>query len=611
MLNPIKNFVDYSSQNASLSSSNQASSYLEWTQRPPQIVDKITKVFNDLVNQKDHWRAHGDSSYGMCGIDERKLIQTMIKQAPASQKEFYILDIGAGDFQMGEAVAKALKKDDSLPSDMTVHLINVRGEHYEGPKLEESKHCKVHKLGGFKVEELERELEKEFGFSFKNQIDIAFSRMCFFHLVDPVGTFTQTLNSLKPERGLLMIDGFYFLLENETWDEIYPHRNSTDWRMITFLNATHAPFLVSYHGGKGFMDICNFAIRRPDNQPCRLPMSYLTTESADSAIGSCSVTKFKSELPQIYMISTLKGDGALRVLYGDRSLYNWIRKNELLPSSGTLSKWQPLLQKDDIFLSSLPLHQCSDLKQIEGCLNEGIDINEMDSQGNTALHLAIKNNKLEIFKFLLDNGAAFDAVNDEGFPPLHSAIRLEHGEEYVELLLRKGANPNPPPSRDYSLLRLAISLNKVKVIEILIDHGAKTRTSYEESAVRLFTSLGAKRFFRPEFVYGTGPSGILLSIKAWLEIGDCVVLHCNEQNAQVYLQNANEKNVGDVPPSLDDKRIIFVNVDPDLLKSDEWSSTLGHYKNRVDMLEQITSKSNAENAFHLLLHENKLSKRID
>jgi hypothetical protein len=491
MLNPIKNFVDSSSQNASLSSSNQASSYLEWTQRPPHIVENITKVFNHLVNQTEGcWAANGDISYDICGIDEKKLIQTMIKQVPVSQKEFYILDIGAGNFQMGKAIANALNKDDSLPSDMTVHIINVRGEHYEGPKLEESKHCKVHNLGGFKVEELERELEKEFGFSLKNQVDVAFSNMCFFHLVDPVGTFTQTMNSLKPERGLLMIDGFYFLFENETWESISQNRRISDDHMITLLNATQAPFLISPSGGRGLMPICNFVIRRSDNQPCRLPMSYLTNEPAigntdnNIYIGSCSVTKFTSALPPTDRIGTLNSEVFYsNILYGDRALYNWIRKNELLPYCGTSSKWQPLFKKeDDIFLSrSLSLLKCSDLKQIESYLKEGIDINEMDSQGNTALHLAIKNNRLDIFKFLLDNGAAFDAANDEGFPPLHSAIKLEQGEEYVELLLRKGANPNQWNRKNQTPLRLAQDLNKTKVIEILKDHGVKYSREEEES----------------------------------------------------------------------------------------------------------------------------------
>src|SRR5207245_1648669 len=66
--------------------------------------------------------------------------------------------------------------------------------------------CKIYKLGAFKVEDLETELRKH-GFP-PNCIDFAISRLCMLHLVEPVGTFVQITNELRPKTGLFLSDAF-------------------------------------------------------------------------------------------------------------------------------------------------------------------------------------------------------------------------------------------------------------------------------------------------------------------------------------------------------------------------------------------------------------------
>lgn len=41
-----------------------------------------------------------------------------------------------------------------------------------------------------------------------------------------------------------------------------------------------------------------------------------------------------------------------------------------------------------------------------------IEINARCSKGNTALHLAVENNDIQMIKKLLDRGASIDVVND-------------------------------------------------------------------------------------------------------------------------------------------------------------------------------------------------------
>src|SRR5580692_4084963 len=141
---------------ADLNSTSLQTFWLDWTQRPEALEQGITRSHVELTKQSvSGWGYYnGSSSYCICGVDEKALLKKMILQAYPKQKEFCVLDVGAGDFQWSQAVADFIEKQTDLPKDIKVHIIGVRGERYWGQRIVETDRCKIYNLGAFKVEEI-------------------------------------------------------------------------------------------------------------------------------------------------------------------------------------------------------------------------------------------------------------------------------------------------------------------------------------------------------------------------------------------------------------------------------------------------------------------------
>lgn len=68
-------------------------------------------------------------------------------------------------------------------------------------------------------------------------------------------------------------------------------------------------------------------------------------------------------------------------------------------------------------------------------LRRGVStINEQDSDGRTALHVAVQSGDEEMVETLMKHGADPKAVNKHGLDALHFAVKQGH-EEIVEILL--------------------------------------------------------------------------------------------------------------------------------------------------------------------------------
>lgn len=136
---------------------------------------------------------------------------------------------------------------------------------------------------------------------------------------------------------------------------------------------------------------------------------------------------------------------------------------------------------------------------------KGVDINAKDSTfGSTALSSAALFGHTEIVALLLEAGAEVNARNRDGSTPLHSAAFLGQYEA-AELLLENGAGinirngdggtPLDATGVDWEttgfiagLLKIKIDREKVetgrvKVVELLRQHGASTNTSSESNTL--------------------------------------------------------------------------------------------------------------------------------
>jgi len=474
-----------------------SSCHLDWTQRSENLKQIIDKVFNKLSEQTGSgWGIYnGDNNYGICGVNEYRLMKKIIQQADGTQKEFYALDIGAGNFQWCEGLAKFLDQQTDLSSDIKVHIIGIRGENYLGAEVVDTDRCKIYRLGAFKVENLFEQFKTK-NLDIENKVDLAVSRWTLRHLVDPVGTSIQIINHcLRPLTSYFLLDGFFFLTENDRLND-----ETHNFLLTRLFLDTKAPFLTKFYAGTRSLN--HFMFQKPAT-PCQIRMRYQDSVYAGGAwqIGSNHVTQFQRE-PQetdqerFYLPSSLPND--FNILYGDKKIYEWLKKNNLLfePSS----TWHPLKDKDNA-LKIPALHKAildeENFDEIKILLeNEKTDINESDSYGRTPLHLLIDITSFELFKLALDKGASLELENGKRRTPLHEAACFDKEGRFLTTLISRGAKVNGEYKK--TPLSCAIEAKNLKAIEILIREGAEiSKKNFEDLENPEFFSLHEQGIIPP------------------------------------------------------------------------------------------------------------------
>ncbi len=307
--------------------------YLDWKDRPEQLKKKVDSAFYSIANNSSSdWKVYnGSSCYGILDISIWDLAKKVAAEASKEQTDIYLLDIGSGNFQWCDAIARLCVNEEIKGKHF--HVFGVRGEGGE-ESIEKHSCCTVYKLTKFKVEEIFSEFQNRKllkGIKFH----IITSHWCFRHLADPVGTFVQTYDLLKAEMGYLLMDGFFFGLDENKCD-------SQLARILLFrlLKMTGEPFLLQ--PWKIDANIGRFILKRTAVTDCKLPLSYsgvlherLFQESW--RIGSATLTQFQSHGPHLKVGASLK-DGNSSLLQGTTgaqsfSLFEWLYKSQLIPES--------------------------------------------------------------------------------------------------------------------------------------------------------------------------------------------------------------------------------------------------------------------------------------
>ena len=96
-----------------------------------------------------------------------------------------------------------------------------------------------------------------------------------------------------------------------------------------------------------------------------------------------------------------------------------------------------------------------DIDSAKAMLDGGVDINQTDVDGATALVVSLMNKKYTFAKFLLDRGANPNLADDKGRAALYAAVDIRN-EDYSALPSRKAEDPLP----------------SIEIVKALLDHGA-------------------------------------------------------------------------------------------------------------------------------------------
>ena len=168
-----------------------------------------------------------------------------------------------------------------------------------------------------------------------------------------------------------------------------------------------------------------------------------------------------------------------------------IRTNNPNKFTSILNKYEKNSLKNELIQAV----KKGDLDNVKKTIKKGEDINQRDSNGLAALHIAALENKNEIAETLLKAGAnpnIFDKFMKS--TPMHKAAYMGHAK-VLETLIKYHADINAQgPYNGYTPLHDAIWHNHKEAVKVLLDNGAKLnlKTHNGKTPLELAKELGFK-----------------------------------------------------------------------------------------------------------------------
>ncbi len=154
----------------------------------------------------------------------------------------------------------------------------------------------------------------------------------------------------------------------------------------------------------------------------------------------------------------------------------------------------------DLFVGAVRLN---DIELLKRFIDKGVNLDAIDSLGDTALTAAAENNNTAAAKVLLRGGASIDicrTMNMTTETALHVAS-YKGNSEMVKILLAADANPNILDSDGNTPLTNAVRFrmgphhHNPAIIEMLLDHGADPSIGNKDSALKW-----AEVLFKPDIL---------------------------------------------------------------------------------------------------------------
>lgn len=109
-----------------------------------------------------------------------------------------------------------------------------------------------------------------------------------------------------------------------------------------------------------------------------------------------------------------------------------------------------------------------DFDTLKALIDAGYDINsaEQGDFGSSMLHNAIRYDQMEIFRYLIDQGADIDFQDAVGWTPLMEAI-IDSKPAYGKILVDKGCNQNIANQRGVTAKMLAMKFGQHEFLVFL------------------------------------------------------------------------------------------------------------------------------------------------
>jgi len=212
----------------------------------------------------------------------------------------------------------------------------------------------------------------------------------------------------------------------------------------------------------GYLDLCKFLISKEADKDSLNINNYSPIHYA---------TKIECFPVFSYLYSL--GANIHSTVKGGRHLVHLAAENgniELLEFLLNLGGSIDINIKDDKDYSAIHIAVLSgNLKFIKVLLEKGVNVNEMNYNGNTPLHIAAKKGKDEIIRFLIEH--CIDPKNNENQTPLHLAV-YKNNLQAVKILIENTADINAQDSHKSTPLHIEILSGNHEFIKVLLEKGA-------------------------------------------------------------------------------------------------------------------------------------------
>lgn len=142
-----------------------------------------------------------------------------------------------------------------------------------------------------------------------------------------------------------------------------------------------------------------------------------------------------------------------------------------------------------------PLHKAAymgDKMLVRWLIEDGADMEAVDNRAQTALHYAAKGGHGQVVQLLLDNGADIEAKGRNDWAAIHHAAGEGHGQ-VVRLLLENGAGIDAGSDRQLTALHHAARCGHEQVVQLLLRNGADIEAKTAEDGRYYIMQPGVDR----------------------------------------------------------------------------------------------------------------------
>ncbi|XP_057325538.1 putative ankyrin repeat protein RF_0381 [Microplitis mediator] len=170
-------------------------------------------------------------------------------------------------------------------------------------------------------------------------------------------------------------------------------------------------------------------------------------------------------------------------------------------------------------------------------LERGADVNSEESNGVTALHVAVLHQHLTIVQCLLREGALVNLKctlpDKAGYTALHLACEIPN-DDFARVLLDSGADVNSKSVDDIQPIHIAVLCENEKIIHLLLRRGANINSHYQDCNIQ------SRYFYPPTLLSFAVETKNLNVAKILIKYGASI--YAQDDNGKTLLMYAVENN---------------------------------------------------------------------